>query len=303
MKTRLLAFLFLILICSSKQTLAQQGTMKWRFASRSQVVPALEKTRGNLRATYEVLMCAVRQGYSRTALGYYENIVAGHEFAASSKDSAAYSFAFDLCDGPRPWHWGRDRALREVKKSSRASAQYFRERAMKMSSGSPEVLLMTSFYGLYQGDMKERGQAYQNLVKATKRAPTWADAHFWLGMAATTYAMSYETRILDKEVTPITKPQYQAAIKRLGAISLRAYDRAEKLDPGLRPYLFAERLFACQQAETKKCAKMIPLYVEAHLRAFPEFPAWYLKQTGENEIQYRKSWQGIANRMAASATS
>lgn len=302
MKIRLLTLLTLgFLCCSLDQAFAQQGTAKWRFTSRSQVVPALQKTRGNLRATYEVLMCAVRLGYSRTALGFYEDVVGGHEFTASAQDSAAYSFAFDLCDGPRPWHWGKDRSLSAVKKSNRASAQYFRERAMKMGSRSPEVLVLTSFYGLYQGNMKERGQAYQRLVIATKRAPQWADVHFWMGKAAVSYGMSYSTRITRNEVTGETKAQYQQAIQRLGAVALRAYDRAEKLDVGLRPYLYDERLNACEQAATKKCAQMIPFYVEGHLRAFPRFSEWYEERTGRTVTQYRQTWQKIAAKIGQEA--
>ena len=110
---------------------AQVGSLNWTFQSRADVVPALKQTRGNLRATYNVLVCSVRYGYQNTSLEYYEKVVEGRDFDASAEDSAAYAFAYALSNGLRPWSWKKDSYRGSIKDSSRAKAVYFRNRAFE----------------------------------------------------------------------------------------------------------------------------------------------------------------------------
>ena len=294
--------LCLLLFCGSSQ--AQLGTMKWHFNSRNEVVSALQKTRSNLRATYEVLICAGRQGYTNTGIGFYENVIAGHEFDASPQDSAAYAFAFDLGYSFRPWGWKRDLDESMIKKSSRANAMYFRDRARSMRPNVPEVLVMRAFWERSLG-VQESKDAYQANLQAVKRAPRWADAYYWLGTSANTYAATFSDQILNNKIKPNTKEMAdaKATIVRLGRLQLHAYDKAEKLDPGLRPHLYWSRLDAYQYIADKESARMIPVLVERHLRAFPDFGAWYQKTTGQTVQQFRQSYRDLAAQITKDAKS
>jgi len=279
---------------------AQVGTIKWHFNSRPEVVQALQKTRGNLRATYEVLICAGRQGYTNTSIGFYEDVVAGHNFDASAQDSAAYAYACALGYTFRPWGWKRDTDDSMIKKSSRANAAYFRDRARSLRPDSAEVLIMYSFWTTDQDD-ETRKAGYEAALKGVNRAPRWADAYYWLGYAADACAGSLQSRVLNKRVKSDQEAnQMKAKSVRLARLTIRAYDKAERLDPGMRPNLFFRRLSAYSMIRDKKSAQMIPILVEAQLRAHPDFAAWYRRRTSRD---FRESWAETAAKIAAEASS
>lgn len=272
---------------------AQVGTMKWKFTSRAQVVPALKQTRGNLRGTYEVLICAARQGYRNTALGYYEGIVTGHEFSATVQDSAAFAFAHDLSDNFGSWNWKKDVDYKDYKGSNEAMATLFRDRAYSNGSGSPEVLIMRSYRSRYF--FKEnRKQAFEWASKAVKRAPKWADGHYWLAQAYEYYGLSLQAS---------KNPADQILAVRLGQLGMLSYDRAEKLDPALKPHTYLGRIGLSQLIADKKAAQMIPVYTDAHLRAFPNYASWFKKTWGKTEQDLRKMNSQIAAQIAQKATS
>ena len=291
-------WLALLLMCATSQ--AQIGTMRWHFKSRDEVKSALQQTRGNLRSTYDVLICAGRQGYTNTSIGFYEDVVADHEFDASSQDSAAYAFAYDLGYSFRPWGWKIDTDQSMIKKSGRAIAQLFRDRAQSMLPNSPEVLVMRAFWERSLGE-QESLDAYRATLRAVNLAPRWADAYYWLGIAATTYAGTFEGRIVNDKIKPNTKEMAQAksTMADLGHLQLRAYDKAEKLDPGLHSYLYWPRLDAYQNIADKKSAEMMPSLVEQHLRAYPNFGTWYRQATGRTVQQFRQGYKDLAARIMA----
>lgn len=290
---KLLILMLTLLPCAISH--AQMGTMKWHFNSRTEAKSALRQTRGNLRSTYDVLICAGRQGYTNTGIGYYEEIVAGHEFDASPQDSAAYAFAFDLGYSFRPWGWKRDLDQSMIKKNSRAFAQHFRDRAQAALSNSPEALVMRAFWGnTLEGE--ERKEAYYAALRAVKLAPRWADAYYWLGTVTGNYANLFSTRITREQVKPNTpeRARTKATIVSLGHLQIRAYDKAEKLDSGLRPHLYWPRLLAYQNIRDKKSAQMMPVLAEQHLRAFPNFGAWHLKTFGVSAEQWLQGYKNLA---------
>jgi len=272
---------------------AQMGTMRYRFRSRAAVVPALQRARGNLRSTYNVLICAARQGYRNTALGYYEGIVSGHEFDATVQDSAAFAFAHDLADNFSPWYWKRDTDFREYKGSSRGSAVLFKDRAFQYGAGSPEILVMRA-YKARLFFKEERKQAYEWCLKAVKQSPQWADGYYWLSEAAENYGLSFYGD---------HKPDSQARMVRLGRLAMRACDKAERLDPGLHYYLYLNRIDASELIGDKKAARMIPIYTNTFLRAFPEYAVFYKRVGGKDEAQIRAMYAKIAADIAAKATS
>ncbi len=141
---------------------------------------------------------------------------------------------------------------------------------------------------------KDRKLAYEWASKAVKRAPNWADAHYWLAEAADDYALAFQDE---------HQPSNQAIIVRLGHLEMRSCDRAEKLDPALRPYLYMQRINASRLIADKKAARMIPIYADAYLRAFPNYATFYQKSWGKNEAQIREMYAKIARDIAAKATS
>lgn len=300
MRTLFLLFSSLLLMVATGQ--AQMGTMQWQFKSRAEVVPALQKTRGNLHATYNVIVSAVRQGYGNSCAGYYEDFVVGHEFNSSGQDSAAYAFAYDVNSGVRPWDWKRDRDNSMIKKSSAATAQYHRERALKLLPNSPEVLTMRAFWGSGQPFKAGRQEGYSSALKAVKLAPKWADAYYWLQYATGAYANSFAGQITRglKPGTPAYK-EAEATVARLAFLRLRACNNAEMLNPSLKPYLLIDRVFAYDKIADQTSAQMIPKLVDAYLKAFPEWGEHIKKTTGETVQQYRQRVARDAAKMATEA--
>jgi hypothetical protein len=296
--------IFLAFTLLATPAFAQVGTMKWHFNSRDDVVPALQKTRGNLRSTYDVIMCAVRSGYSNSCVGYYENVVNGHEFNATAQDSAAYAFAFDVSYGMRPWGWEKDTDSSMVTRSGRATALYFRDRAYSALPNSPEVLIMRSFWASTQ-ERPLRREGYTLGLKAIKIAPKWADAYFWLNGSIGSYYNQFRSEMLRPEVTANAKKMQEdkAIIIRLAKFDLRVCDRAEKLDPAIHPWLLLDRAYAYQLIPEKKSAQMIPILIDAHLKAFPEWAVYNQKQWGVSEREYRAGWRTTAARIAKEANS
>ena len=298
MKSILLLFALILGVATTSH--AQMGTMLWQFNSRAEVKEALEQTRGDLRQTYNVLICAGRQGFCNTGIGFYENIVVGHEFDASPQDSAAYAFAFDLGYSFRPWGWKRDEDDSIVKNESRALAQLFRDRARTGLPDSPEVLVMRAFWSSSL-EAEDRKQAYEDSLRAVELVPDWADAYYWLGTNAGSYSNIFSTPIAREEVKPNTPEmaQIRAKLVEFGRLQLRAYDKAESLDAGLRPHLYWSRLYAYQNLRDKESVRMIPILVEEHLRAFPNFAGWYYKVMGKTTQQWRQDYYDLAAEIAA----
>jgi hypothetical protein len=275
--------------------------MKWNFDSRGEVIAALKQTRGRLRPTYEVLICAGRQGYTNTGIGFYENIAVGHEFSASGPNSAAYAFAYDLGYSFRPRGWKRDPDTSMIHKSSAATAQYFRERAANMMGNSPEVLIMRSFWGATLG-RESRKDASVSALKAIKRAPNWADAYYWLGSAAECYALTFKMDLVNDRLKLGTKEgdEAKAEMVRLAHLTLRAYDKAERLDPALHPILLLDRASAYNIIADKESAEMIPLLTDAYLKAFPDY-ADHIVELGQTVPQWRAMWRKRAKQILAEA--
>ena len=213
-----------------------------------------------------MLVCSVRYGYQNTSLEYYEQVVKGKEFDVSAEDSAAYAFAYAISNGFRPWVWKKDSYRGSIKNSDQSRAAYFRDRAFKLKPNSPEILVMQAFAET-MGTNDGRRKAYPRLVKATKLAPKWADAHYWLGWAANNYALTMRGR--DAKV--------QKAKANLGRQMLKSYSKAEKLDSYLKPHLYLERIHAYKLIDNQKFGKEISQLIDAHFKAFPYYVAWIRK--------------------------
>lgn len=280
-KQMLTPCLSLSLVCLvSTPSFAQMGKMKWHFKSRTDVAPALQQAQGNLRETYEVIVCAARQGYSSSALSFYEDVVLNHQFDATAKDSAAYVFAFDVNYSLRPWDWKKDRSPTHTR-SGRAMAQLFWDRSNSLAKSSAEVSVMRVLPNLTI-PRTERRRGYQDALRAVQLAPKWADAWYWLGQAARSYALTFEDlpRSASNRATQV----------RLSRLELRAYDRAAKLNPSLKPYLGLARAAAYEMLADKKSPQMMTLYLSQYLRDFPSWIVWYGKRIGKTEEQVRDEW-------------
>lgn len=274
---RRLIFLLLSLFASISCVHAQVGSLDWSFRSRADVIPALNKTRGNLRATYNVIICTARYGYQNTALGYYEKVVEGRDFDASAEDSAAYAFSYAISNGFRPWNWKKDSYRGSIKDSSQAKAAFFRERAFNLKPKSPEVLTMQAFAETMGG--LRRKEAYKHMLYATKLAPKWADAYYWLGWSADYYALDIHGQDAENQKTKAN----------LGRLMLNAYDKAEKLDPNLKPHLYLKRIGAYDLLPKQEAMKEVPKLIDAHFKAFPYYVDWCKKRNpNETEASIKK---------------
>lgn len=292
MRTIISCFLFVSCFAASPAH-AQVGTMQWHFKSRAEVIPAVQQTRGNLRSTYNVLICAARQGYINTALSYYEGIVSKGMFDASVQDSAAFAFAHDLADGFIPWNWKKDINPSNYQGTKESKVIFLRDRAYSKSPHLAEVLVMRSYKSRYLFK-EDRKQAYEWALEAVKRSPKWADAHYWLAQSAEYYGLSLQNS---------KSPEEKAQAIQLGRIGMRSYDKAENLDPNMRPYTYLGRIGLSQLIADKKAAKMIPIYVNAQLRSFPNYSPWLKKRWNQTEGDYREMYDKIASQIAQKATS
>ena len=282
MKRLLLLLLMLCaLVLKPASSQAQVGTMKWRFKSRAEVRTALTKTRGNLRKTYEVLVCAGRQGYCNTSIAYYEKIVVPKPFDSTAVENASYAFAYDIGYSYRPWSWKIDPDKSMIKLSSPTKAATARQRGEAVTTA--EALVMRC---MYNSTSSARKKAYQQGLQAVENAPKWADAHYWLAGAATNYAFTFQ-----KDVWPTVKRKESwDRMVDLGQVAMRSYRRAENLDSGLRPYLFLEKAGAAELMADPQSLATIPSLIQAHLQAFPNYISWYQKTWGEDTQGFYRQW-------------
>ena len=76
----------------------------------------------------------------------------------------------------------------------------------------------------------------------------------------------------------------------LGRLMLNAYDKAEKLDPKLKPHLYLKRIEAYDLLPKQEAMKEVPNLIDAHLKAFPYYVDWWKKRyPGETEASIRES--------------
>lgn len=85
---------------------AQVGTPKWHFKDRVAVEDAVKKNKHNLHASYEIIICAARQGMIRSAVRAYERMLPPNPYDAPADISSSFALAYQLMIGGNRWDWG-----------------------------------------------------------------------------------------------------------------------------------------------------------------------------------------------------
>ena len=234
-KCSLLMMIFGVM-ANAKSSFAQAGTQKWKFQNRAQVRSAVLDNMKNLRASYEIVTCAARQGMIRTALQTYEQAIGKNIYDASPEVCSSYALAHHYFSDPSPWNWKRDtdKSIRVVGGTGGLQVQWFRERALKAKPQSPEVLLSYALWSVYQKG--GRPLALRQVNEVARRAPDWADVHYW------------RAKIIDMRwsVIPTKNGERQKAAKHYATSQMRALDAAQKLDPAFKTEGLINRYYAFQ---------------------------------------------------------
>ena len=274
-----------ITLMNARSCLAQAGTQKWQFKNRAEVRSAVLSNLKNLRASYEIVTCAARQGKLRTVLQTYEKVIGTNIYDTSPEVCSSYALAHRYFSGFSRWNWKRDDDTSvEVLRGQNAGLQiqWFRNRALSLKPKSPEVLLSYAIWAVY--DSGGRPLALRQANEAVRLAPDWADAHYWR-------AQMIQSRW--SIMMPASKRQ--AAAKHYGTEMLRALNKAEKLDPAFRKVAMIDRYYAYQSLGDNKNALIA---FDAYSRFYPNFASAMDKASGKG---YYAKWRaGIAQRAQAS---
>ena len=221
----------LLVACGSKVSLAQVGTATYTFKNRAEVRAAVLRNLHNLRASYNVITCAGRQGMMRTVLQTYEQQLTNHRFDAPADVSSSYALVHQFFVWrDLNWKEDTDQSIHVRDVGGLLQVQWFREKAVKEKPKAPEVLLGDAIFQCYQ--VTGRPLALREMKEVILRTPKWADAHYWYAWVLNNYAIS----------PPIQKQK--TVQTRSAQIMLRELNRAQKLDPGLLPRAYIDYQYA-----------------------------------------------------------
>lgn len=283
----LFTFVVVVLLvgCGSKASRAQMGTPTYTFQNRAEVRAAVLQNLHNLRASYNVITCAGRQGMLRTVLQTYEQQLANHRFDAPADVSSSYALAHHLFVWRETdWPEDTDRSIQVRNVKGLLQVQWFREKAMQGKPHPPEVLLGD---GLFQRfEINGQQVALREMQEVVRRAPNWADAHYWYARAIGLYAIS--PAIAQKKAVQI----------HYGALMLRELRRAQALDPGLLPKAHLDYQWAYRFLNKPKEALAS---FDAYVRGTPHFAANFDKAFGRGSFAgWRRYLVSKAQRAPAS---
>ena len=210
---------------------AQVGTPKYRFENREQVEAAVRKHTLDLRESYNIIMCAKRQGMIKSAVRAYESELPATPFDTPPQLGASFALAHELLGSSVRWDWKRDRAtgLTKLSQADGVRVTLYRDRALKALPNSPEVLLGRAIWALKQD---RREEALNLTTKALRFAPNWAELNWWQAKA-----LDYRLMAMSQKLRQQEEPRY-------GALILRYLNKAEKLDPAFKQENLISKSFA-----------------------------------------------------------
>ncbi len=231
MKTQCFSLLLLCLLLLPAH--AQVGTPKYNFQNRAQVEAATRKYKLNLRESYNIILCAKRQGMIKSVVHVYEQEV-GNPFDTPPQLSSSFALAYHFSTVTGHWNWRTDssRGLTELNQSDGIRITNYREQALQKLPNSPEVLLG---YAIWAKDQGNEEKAVNLTSKALRISPEWADLNWW------------HSQMLDARIMNMSPEREKRQEKpRYGGLMLRFISKAERLDP----YLKSEGLIAKSSAFT-----------------------------------------------------
>lgn len=250
---------------------AQVGTPKWHFHSRAEVEAATRRYKLNLRQSYNIIMCATRQGMIRSVVHTYEEMMPSDIFKVPPEMASSFALAHRMMQGNNRWDWALDTKPNLTKITSRDGIKVtlYRDRALEMLPNSPEVLVS---YAIWACDYEEkRPQALHLVEKALRLSPKWADADYWH------YVMLQDNWV---QLPPVQRtkqgPHY-------GAAMLRALDTAASLDPWFSPREIGEDRSMAYDAMGRSHEALT--LSDAYAVARPDYPIFWDKRFGAGQYK------------------
>jgi len=267
----------LLTICSSKAGHAQVGTPNYTFRNRAEVRAAALKNLRNLRASYDVIICAARQGMIRTALQTYQQELEKHRFSTDTipvEVCASFALAHHFFVWrEREWPEDTERSIRVPGPEAELPVQGYRDIALAKKPNAPEVLLAEALFQSYL--QNGRLKAVQKMQKVVQLAPNWADGHYWYARVLGFYAIS----------PPLQKQKAQQ--KHYGALMLQQLRRAQALDIALLPKAYMDYQYAYRFVDKPKQALAA---FDSYVRANPGYPAEQDRIFGRGNFAYLRQY-------------
>ena len=248
---------------------AQMGTAKWRFQNRAQVEAATRKYKMNLRESYNIIMCAARQGMIRSVVHTYEQIMPKNVFDVPPEMASSFALACRMMQS-RGWDWKVDNTpnITKISANDALTVSLYRDRALQMLPNSPEVLVS---YAIWATDRSEQClQALQLSQKAVRLAPRWADAHYWHSI------------MLNNEWLELAPAQRSKQGPRYGAAELRALNTGVRLDRGLKQLLDKDKSTIYQTMGRPREAL---IYFDAYAAQEPGYAVFWDKYFGKGQFK------------------
>lgn len=254
MKCLLVICLFFCVAVDSQPCAAKDNL--WNFTTEAQMKAVIPQYINNPRATYYIIQRAYHHKMAGQATVVYHDLM--RLKPNDPKTQAAYAFCHFMATGPLSGEYfvyGASPLTRGLRKQQ-IEANDYRLAALQTAPKSPEILLESAlpiFYtsaGTPEQQTPQRQKAINLLRKATRLAPQWADAHYWLAVM-----LSDSWTIMSSQKTA------------LGQESITELHRAEELNPTLHTDCLLSYLGAYQALDKPDKAL---LYLDAYVRAKPE---------------------------------
>ena len=252
---------------------AQVGTPKWNFHSRAEVEAATRRYKLNLHQSYNIIMCATRQGMIRSVVHAYEEMMPSNVFDVPPEMASSFALAHRMMMGGNRWDWKLDTTPNITKLSDADSLKValYRDRALEMLPNSPEVLVSYAIWATGYGE--KRPQALHLVEKALRLAPRWADAYYW----------HYAT--LEDNWAILPPAQWDRQGPRYGLAMLHALNTAAQLDPWFKRGVDVDRAMAYERLGRPREALT---FFDAYTTARPDYAQYWDSRFGTGQFRRRR---------------
>lgn len=241
----------LLLMCSAPLAHAQLGTPHYKFQNRAELKQLLLKNRRDSHALYDLTILANRRGWLGTVLRTGDEMLEQNR----SDPYAQALVAFGVNTGlyARFWDWPVDKTAVNVwnRQSKTSSLQ-----SQSLESQDTGIQLMAAIAKANAPNAREFEESLTLFRKVLKKQPEWADAYFWYAAATMRTAANKSNK------------DYEAA----AGPTIPYYDKAAKLDPGLRYFILSDKSSVLEASGRPREALAA---FDGYLRAYPAYEAYW----------------------------
>lgn len=236
--------------------IAAPAAKYWLFDTKEEMGKAVPYYSNNPRATYYVIMRAHKRNMAGPACLVYHGLLQKNQRDPYLQSAYAFSHFMATGELSREHLVQKTSSLINELRKQQLGASFWRDEAIKAKPNSAVILMETALPMMYGNG--SRPEAVNYLRKATRLAPDWADAHYWLGKGLDLLWASKWSYASDKQAE---------SLKQLGREQLAAYNKAEKLDPRLHVECLIGRAYAYQALGQLQLGLK---YLDAYIKAEPE---------------------------------